>query len=128
MSQQDFNILFASNLSKYLSLNNMTQAELAARMHVSTATVSNWCKGIKFPRMDKVDKICSILNIKRSALMEDTAESDIELPYYIDDKAKEIAQFMYQNPEYKVLFEASKNIKKEDIEIIKKIMEKFIDE
>ncbi len=71
MSEQEFNALFAKNLTKCLEINNMTQAELALRMQVSTATASNWCKGIKLPRMDKVDKICSILNIKRSDLMEE---------------------------------------------------------
>ena len=31
------------------------------------------------------------------------------------DDARDIAQFLYENPEYKVLFDASRNVKKEDI-------------
>lgn len=71
MSEQDFNTLFAKNLCHYLTVNNMTQAEFAAKMQVSTATVSNWCKGIKVPRMDKVDRMCALFSCYRSDLMED---------------------------------------------------------
>lgn len=71
MEESDFKPLFAKNLNRLLALHNMTQAELAERMHVSTATTSNWCKGIKLPRMDKVDKMCSIFGCLRSDLLED---------------------------------------------------------
>lgn len=71
MSGSDFNALFAKNLNYLLKMRNMTQAELAERMGVSTATTSNWCKGIKLPRMDKVDKMCAIFDCLRSDLMED---------------------------------------------------------
>ena len=70
MSIQEFNALFAKNLNYLLQINNMTQAELANKMNVSTATTSNWCKGIKLPRMDKVDKMCTIFGCYRSDLME----------------------------------------------------------
>lgn len=71
MREADFNALFAKNLNHLLKMHNMTQAELAERIGVSTATTSNWCKGIKLPRMDKVDKMCAIFDCLRSDLMED---------------------------------------------------------
>lgn len=71
MQEQEFNIIFSTNLNHFLSLNKMTQSELAERLDVSTATTSNWCKGIKLPRMDKVDKMCKIFGCLRSDLMED---------------------------------------------------------
>lgn len=49
----------------------MTQAELAERMNVSTATTSNWCNGVKLPRMDKIDKMCKLFGCLRSDLLED---------------------------------------------------------
>lgn len=71
MAEEEFNIIFSRNLKKYLSINNYTQAELAEKLDVGTSTVSYWCNGTKSPRMDKVDKICSLFNIKRSDLMDD---------------------------------------------------------
>lgn len=124
MSEQEFNRIFAQNLSNYLSLKRMTQAELADLMQVSTATVSNWCKGIKLPRMDKVDRICNILEIKRSDLMEDINEAPTP-QYYFNEDARDMAQFMFENPEYKVLFDASRKVKKEDIQFVKEMIDRM---
>ena len=77
MSEQEFNKIFAKNLSHYLELSDRTQTDLAKSVGVSTASVSNWCKGIKLPRMDKVDRICIFFSIKRSDLMEDKSIVDI---------------------------------------------------
>ena len=71
MQEKDFNTIFSNNLLHFLQINNMTQAELAERLNVSTATTSNWCKGVKLPRMDKIDKMCKIFGCLRSDLMED---------------------------------------------------------
>lgn len=69
--EKDFNSVFSRNLVRFLQINSMTQAELAERLNVSTATTSNWCNGVKSPRMDKVDKMCKIFGCMRSDLMED---------------------------------------------------------
>lgn len=55
------------------------------------------------------------------------SETGIEdgAPYYLNDDAREMAQFMFENPEYKILFDASRKISKEDIETVKAIMDKF---
>ena len=71
MSEKEINKIIAKNLLHQLEINNKTQQELAKYMGVSQATVSNWCKGIKLPRMSKVDKICEFFKINRSDLLED---------------------------------------------------------
>lgn len=71
MHETTFSTLFSKNLNHLLKLNNMTQAELAERMNVSTATTSNWCNGVKLPRMDKIDKMCKLFGCLRSDLLED---------------------------------------------------------
>ena len=65
------NAQFSKNLRFFLEKNDLTQLDFAKKMNVSTATVSNWCKGIKSPRMDKVDLMCKIFNCSRSDLVED---------------------------------------------------------
>ena len=46
-------------------------------------------------------------------------------PYYLNDDAREMAQFMFENPEYKVLFDASRKVSKADIETVKTILDRF---
>ena len=75
MSEADFNKVFSKKLNYYLTKYDMTQLELSKKLNVGTTSVSNWCRGIKSPRMDKVDAMCKIFNCKRSDLMEDKDES-----------------------------------------------------
>lgn len=52
-------------------------------------------------------------------------DSNPDTPYYINDDAREMAQFMFDNPEYKVLFDASRKVKKEDIEFVKEMIDRM---
>lgn len=48
--------------------------------------------------------------------------------YYIDENAREYADFLHKNPEYKVLFDASRKVKTEDLQKALKAIGIFIDE
>lgn len=52
-------------------------------------------------------------------------DNDSDLSYYINDDARDMAEFLFQNPEYKVLFDASRNVSKDDIETVKTILDRF---
>lgn len=125
MSDQDLNKLIADRITYNLNKSGKTQIQLADYMNVTQATVSNWCKGLKMPRMDKIDKICEFFNINRSDLMSNAPDQEEEQHYYINDDAREMAEFMFKNPEYKVLFDASRKVKKEDIEFVKQMLDRF---
>ena len=125
MSGEEFNAIFSKRLRYYLNKYGMTQLELSKRLGVGTTSVYNWCNGIKTPRMDKVDSMCKIFNCKRSDLIEDKADEEEQPAYYFDEEAREAADFLHKNPEYKVLFDASRNISKEDIEFVAKMLDKF---
>lgn len=123
MSEQEFNILFAKNLNHYLQLNAKTQLDLANHLGVSTSAVSAWCRGAKIPRMDKVDAMCKYFGIRRSDLMED--KNSKSSSYYLNDETRELAEFLYTNPEYKVLFDATRKVKKDDIQFVKEMIDRM---
>lgn len=77
MKEQDFNNIFAKNLMRYMEKRDISQADLAKRLCVSSTSVSNWCNAIKTPRMGNVDKICSILGVTRIELMSAESEATI---------------------------------------------------
>ena len=70
MMNSDINMRIAANLNRLMEHHNVTQLELAEYMNVSQATISNWCKGSKMPRMDKIDKLCQFFNVSRTELMD----------------------------------------------------------
>lgn len=77
MKDQDINSIIARNISALLERKGKNQLDLADFMGVSQATVSNWCKGVKLPRMDKIDRICEFFNVNRSVLMEDGTQNKV---------------------------------------------------
>ena len=48
--------------------------------------------------------------------------------YYQDDKTAELAEFLHKNPEYSVLFDASRKVKPEDLQKALKAIGIFIEE
>ena len=73
--EKDFNKVLSDNLRYYLDIRNITQVELAHRLGVGTTSVYNWTSGLKTPRMDKIDKICSILRVSRNDLLTETKDN-----------------------------------------------------
>ncbi|WP_238649729.1 LexA family protein [Paenibacillus piscarius] len=63
--------IFADNLVKLLDSKKIDQRDLAEKIGVSTQAVSSWATGIKYPRIDKIQKIADYLNVPKSALMDD---------------------------------------------------------
>ena len=48
----------------------------------------------------------------------DLQSDDSEEHYYLDKDARDAAEFLFHNPDYRVLFDASRNVKKEDIDFV----------
>ncbi|MBQ6264497.1 MAG: helix-turn-helix domain-containing protein [Clostridia bacterium] len=74
MSLDYGDMIFANNLRRLLEEKGKKSVDLAKAIGVSKQTVSEWINGGRFPRMDKVDKMCIYLNCTRSDLMEEKKE------------------------------------------------------
>ena len=106
---------------------NMTMKEVADKVGVSEGTVSRWESGdIANMRRDKIMALAKVLDLSPNVIMEwDDAEPEQEQHYYLDDEAREMAEWMFTNPDYKVLFDASRKVKKEDIEFVRQMIERM---
>lgn len=84
MDEKEMNKSFSRALRYYLDLYGMKQNELAKRLGVGTSTVNDWACGRKTPRMNKVDKMCSMFGCRRSDFLEDKKleEDAIVSKYY----------------------------------------------
>lgn len=112
MSEQEFNILFSKNLNYYLNKNGKTQLDLANHLKVSSSAVSAWCRGVKTPRMDKVDAMCKYFGIRRSDLME---EREARSGYYLNEETAQAAQEIFENKELRALFSVQRDMEPDDL-------------
>ena len=111
MAEDDYKKVFAKNLRKYMELNKKNQVDLMNDLHLSSSTVSNWCTGLKLPRMDKVQILADYFHINKSDLIEENKDSDpSDTPYYLNDETRQIAQEVFENPELRTLFHVARDI------------------
>jgi transcriptional regulator with XRE-family HTH domain len=128
MSDQEYARIVSKNLRRIAYEAEKTQADISKDLKISKATISSWMNGTRVPRMDKIDLLCHYFNVKRSDIMEEKEEKEDQgesEQYYLNDDARDLAQFLFDNPEYKVLFDASRKVRREDIEFVRKMMNRM---
>ena len=76
------------------------------------------------PSMEVLEKMSRYFGVSVDYILTGN-ESNTDTPYYLNDDAREMAQFMFENPEYKVLFDASRKVKKEDIQFVKEMIDRL---
>lgn len=109
---------------KLLQNHGITSYKVAKETGISQTTFSNWKSGRSTPKADALQKIADYFGVTVDYLMNGEEKVRGET-YYLDDDAREIAQFMFENPEYKVLFDASRRVKKSDIEFVKEMIDRM---
>ena len=81
----------------------------------SFTTIQKWESGVSEPPLKALKKLSEIFNIDVNDLatkkLSYNTNEDNNV-YYLDDDARDMAQFLYENPDYKVLFDASRKVKK----------------
>ncbi len=117
--------IFAKNLRHYLDRENKTQKEVADAIGVSPQTFNTWLQMVALPRMGKVQAVADYFGVNKSDLLEDKGTQEEDNSYYIDEEAKELAQFLFKNPEYRILFDAAKDVSADNLEMVKTIIDKF---
>ena len=114
MTEIDYTKMVGKNIRRLAYESGKTQADIARDLHLSKATVSSWMNGTRLPRMDKVDLLCHYFNCKRVDIMEEPKNTE-QNGYYMDTETVEMAQSLLQNKEMRVLFDAARDAKPEDL-------------
>lgn len=131
MSDDIYKKIFSKNLNYYMQKFGKTQTDMISDLNINKSAISTWCNGTRLPRMDKVQMLADYFKIEKSDLLEEKSESpetsgyENAPAYYYDEDAANAAEFLYKNPEYKVLFDASRKVKAEDIDFVKRMIDRM---
>jgi transcriptional regulator with XRE-family HTH domain len=136
-----------------MTLNVIDRNKLCSDLGIKYTTLCDWLNAKTYPRIDKIEMMANYFGVQKADLVEDRMtrqiiklfsgmpsdwpegysvsydeelkEKDTTEPYYLNDDARDMAQFMFENPEYKVLFDASRKVKKEDIQFVKEMIDRL---
>lgn len=113
--------IFARNLRRYMALKDKKQIDLMNDLGLSSSTISSWVNGFKMPRMDKVQMLADYLGVRKTDLIEESVINEDEAVYYVNEETAKYAQMIANDPDLKMLFDATRKIKKEKIKSIMQI-------
>ena len=123
---------FAKVLRLLRNEKGLSQQELADALGISKSAINMYERGERQPNFETLELIADYFNVDVDYILGRTNKTTRIIhpnpsgeSYYLNDDAKELAQFMFDNPEYKVLFDASRKVRKEDIEFVKQMLDRF---
>ena len=117
---EDARRIFANHLNILLERRGINQIDVARELDVTTATVSNWCNGVKYPRIDVMQRLADYLKVNLSALISEDGLKDL------DDIER--LEALHQNPELGLLFDRSRKMSSEDIQFMLQVADRIMKE
>lgn len=78
--------IFINNLKTIMKERKVSRRQLAEGLNIPYTTLTDWCTGRIFPRVEKINLIADYFNIKKSDLIEEITEEDDDALY--DDVVK----------------------------------------
>lgn len=108
--------IFSKNLQYYMNLYNKTRIQVAKDIGVSYTTFTSWIKGTNYPRIDKIELLANYFRVNKADLIENKYSENEQ--YYSDPYVSEYAQAIKDNPDLRLLFDASKDMSKDDINFV----------
>lgn len=105
---------FSKVLKKIRLNHNLTQAELAKQLGISRSSVGMYESGEREPDFETLETIADFFNVDMNYLLGNESRSI----YYLDPEAAAIAQEVYERPEMRMLFDASRKISPEDMDLV----------
>lgn len=112
--------MFSDILKDLRSKKGITQSELAKYLNVTQQAVGRWEKNITSPDYTTLSKIASYFNVSVDYLLDRPQPAP---SYYHDPEVAQMANEIKDNPGMRILFDASRDLKKESIEEVVKFIE-----
>lgn len=69
--------IFATNLKQLVHDRGIDQRTIAVKLGVSDMTVSNWINGTKYPRINRIQALAELFNVKMSELIEEQRPTNV---------------------------------------------------
>lgn len=104
-------------MKEMLKSKNYTYDELASMTNFSKSTISKILGGFnKNPTLKFLKAIAKALDCSIDDFFE--WETEPKSPYYLDRKTAELAQELHDNPDYRILFDAMRDMTPEQVRAI----------
>lgn len=138
---------FSEIIKKLRLEKRLTQEQLADEIGVSKSTIAMWETGKREPSRELYEEVADYFNvdidylygrtnIRKAYHFDEDGNEYVNKRYveenkdshYLNDETCKIAQEIFERPELRALFDASRKAKPEDLKFIKDLLERLVDE
>ncbi|MBR0091723.1 MAG: helix-turn-helix transcriptional regulator [Lachnospiraceae bacterium] len=98
----------------------LKDAQVARETGITKSTFSDWKQGRSQPKREKLQKLADYFNVPVEYFTSDNSQD-----YYFDKDAAIIAQEVFENPELRILFDAARDVKPENIKLAAEMLRRF---
>ena len=116
--------IMAKNLRYYVEKSGKTQKEMSDIIGVPTSTFNNWMKGLKYPRIDKIELLANYFGILKSDLIEEKTEDHREMQKK-NDVLSDIILKLTEDEELLVMVETLSKLGFAQREAVKSVLNAF---
>lgn len=112
--------IFTEHLRYFMETKGISQTDICRALGVSSATVSDWCSGKKYPRIDAMQKLADVLGVSYSML---TTESGLR-----DYEDQDRLEALHQDPRLGLLFDHTRKMSPEDVDFMIQMADRILRE
>ena len=116
--------IFAENLNYYMKERGKSRREVSEALGVSYYTFTDWVKGKKYPRMDKVEMLATYFGVLKSDLIEKKTEEHKEMQKK-NDILSDIILKMDEDAELLTMMETLSKLGFKQREAVKSVLNAF---
>lgn len=102
--------IFVRNLRYLMNARGISQADICRELGMSSTTVSDWCTGKKYPRVDAMQRLADLLGVLFSTLTTEGGLQDFE-----DQQRIEV---LHENPTLRLLFDKQCRLDETDLNAV----------
>ncbi len=112
--------IFIKNLRYIMEKKGITQADICRELKIPSATISNWCTGQRYPRIDKMQQLADMLGVTFSTL---TTEHGLQ-----DYEDQQRLEALHQDPRLGLLFDRTRKMSHDDVEFMLQFADRILKE
>lgn len=106
----------------------LTQEELGEKLGLQKSAIAKYENGrVENIKRSTIQAMADLFGVRPSYILgfDDEEDEPNTVTYYIDPEAAEIAQEVYDRPELKMLFDASRNVSAEDLQFVVEMIDRM---
>lgn len=110
---------------KLRDLKGLRDSDIAKMTGITQSTFSDWKKGKSAPNAQKLVAIARILETTVDYLVTGETPENQGQKYYFSDETARVAQELFENKDLRILFDAARDAKPEDLKMAADMLKRF---